>query len=321
MRFNSSRGVASIIGGVFLILIILSAYAFFVMSNQATNDLQSTIRTMNAVDDDKKQETVVINNVVLSGDTLSLNLYNQGPKDVDINYIGWMNEDKPNAVYTFTKVDLVISPDKFLITNLDVENSTGKYQIKVISSLGNVFVASYPFVSQASTSISLIQTNGPQGITVTLSGSGFTSNSPITIEYDQQPITPSNLTLSSNGSGLFSTTFTVPPSPPGAHSVKATDGNLFFASATYTRTQATLNIYPNSGNNTDVHITGSGYIPNSNVSLKIDAIDLVGPVQADQYGVIATTGHVSCKCPANTAETVTATDSGENTASVTFTIK
>ncbi len=160
LRSHSSRGVASIIGGVFLVLIILSAYAFFMMSNQQTDDLQSTIRAMNAADDDKMQEKVVLNNVVRNGTNLRMNISNQGPKDVEIKYVGWINEQKSNTTYTYTNTDLVISPGASTISNVDVDNATGKYQIKVISESGNIYTATYPFVSQSSTSISLCKTNG-----------------------------------------------------------------------------------------------------------------------------------------------------------------
>jgi chitobiase/beta-hexosaminidase-like protein/Big-like domain-containing protein len=66
---------------------------------------------------------------------------------------------------------------------------------------------------------------GPVGSTITVSGTGFSSNSPITIRYDGtvQPTQPSTITTSS--SGVFSATITVPSSTSGSHEVRATDGN------------------------------------------------------------------------------------------------
>jgi hypothetical protein len=231
LHSHHNRGIASIIGGVFLILIILSAYAFFVMSNQATNDLQSTIRAMNSADDDKKQENIVLSNVIHKDTYLKINISNQGPNLINIIYIGTLNEEKPNDYYNYTKVNLSISPGDFNILKVSVANETGKYQIKAISENGNVFTATYPFVSQSSTSISLIPST--DRTSVIISGSGFTSDSPISIAFDQSII----LIYSTDASGLFSTTFTVPLSAlPGAHNVKVTDSNLFFASATFTIT-------------------------------------------------------------------------------------
>jgi hypothetical protein len=231
LRLHSKRGVASIIGGIFLILIIISAYAFFVMSNQATNDLQSTIRAMNSADDNKKQENIVINNVIHRDTYLKINIANQGPNYTNIIYISTLNQEKPNDYYNFTKVNLYISPGNFTILKIGVANETGVYQIKAISSNGNVFAATYPFVSQTSTSISLIPNNGEHETSVTISGSGFTPNSAISIEFDNIKIA----TSSTDALGLFSTTVPISASL-GAHNVKATDSNLFFASATFTRT-------------------------------------------------------------------------------------
>jgi hypothetical protein len=243
LRSKSRRGVASIIGGVFLILIILSAYAFFVMSNQTTNDLQSTIRAMNTFDDDKKQENIKFNNVVSDGTNLIISISNQGSKMVNITYIAWLNTEKQNANYNITTplvyihdqavYGLVINPGNFTIYNLNVKCTDCSYKIKAISDRGNIITASYPFVSPSTTSISLLQNfkhyNEPS--TVIISGSGFTVNSNIDIKFDDV-IVGSSIT---DASGSFSTTFSVSSTESiGAHNVKAIDSNFFFASATFT---------------------------------------------------------------------------------------
>ena len=443
MKFksHSNRAVASIIGGVFLILIILSAYAFFVMSNKETNDLQSTIKTMNTADDNKKQENIILSNIFLARASdgtylrmpdgsyiLKINISNQGQADVNITYIGYY-EEQSNNPYTFTKirpttgvVGLVISPEQSREQDINVPDTTGNFQIKAISDKGNILTATYPFVSQSTTSISLVQTNGGQGESVILSGSGFTKDSPISIEFDQKPIsigpiegftvggmaspvlsttppsgaavgvafhdsaTLSGATVDAGGSvtytlysgtyptgtlvdsdtetvtngvvpnskdfteaagsyyftvsysgdanneqvqpptvtdssGKFSTSFNVPiPSTIGAHSVKATDGNLFFASTTYTHILATLTMNPANGlvnTNIPVQITGSGYLPNSPVIVTMNGNTLC-TVKSDQYGSI-NSSPITINYAIAGPETVTATDGGQNIGSAIFT--
>jgi hypothetical protein len=68
--------------------------------------------------------------------------------------------------------------------------------------------------------VTLAQTTGNVGSQGNISGTGFTPNAPVNITYDGSPLT----TATADSNGRFTTTFTVPGSTHGAHTVMASDG-------------------------------------------------------------------------------------------------
>jgi hypothetical protein len=88
--------------------------------------------------------------------------------------------------------------------------------------------------------ISLSQTSGNFGSTVTVSGSGFAASSAITATFGGSPVTLSGLTTT-DGSGNIQSdvTFTVPASTDGSQKVVVTDGSSNSGSATFTVTPVT----------------------------------------------------------------------------------
>src|SRR5437879_5691839 len=76
----------------------------------------------------------------------------------------------------------------------------------------------------ATQAISLNPLTGPAGTTVTVTGTNFSSNSPITaVTYDGTTVITNPAIIQTDSSGGFSATFAVPsPSNPGSHTVNAT---------------------------------------------------------------------------------------------------
>ena len=68
--------------------------------------------------------------------------------------------------------------------------------------------------------VTLAQTTGNVGSQGNISGTGFTPNGSVNITYDGSPLT----TATADSSGRFTTTFTVPGSTHGAHTIMASDG-------------------------------------------------------------------------------------------------
>src|SRR5207245_520167 len=71
--------------------------------------------------------------------------------------------------------------------------------------------------------ISLDPTSGPVGTTVTATGSLFLPGSVVTISYDGTTVATTPGSITTDLSGGFSATFTVPASTAGSHTVNAKD--------------------------------------------------------------------------------------------------
>ena len=75
---------------------------------------------------------------------------------------------------------------------------------------------------------------GGVGDQVTVSGTGFAASQVVTVTFDAVAVTTTPATVTTNTSGSFTATFTIPASSRGAHTVKAQDTSLNAATAIFT---------------------------------------------------------------------------------------
>jgi len=140
MPSNSHRkGVASIIGGVFLILIIIAGYTFFAMNNIMTNELEDVKRDMNKLDEARSQENILIQLYQVN----KINVTNLGKELIAVRYIA--TASSPDVDYTFNDYkginERFINPGKTFATAITV---SGDYTIVVITDRGSITKAFAP---------------------------------------------------------------------------------------------------------------------------------------------------------------------------------
>ncbi len=95
---------------------------------------------------------------------------------------------------------------------------SGTYVIKVEDDDGNKDSGQFTL----EVNLTLSETTGHVGSQITISGSGFVPNAPVTITYTSEPQVVATTTTDS--SGKFQATFNVPRSTPGQHTISASDG-------------------------------------------------------------------------------------------------
>ncbi len=95
---------------------------------------------------------------------------------------------------------------------------SGTYVIKVEDDDGNKDSGQFTL----EVNLALSETTGHVGSQITISGSGFVPNAPVTITYTSEPQVVATTTTDS--SGKFQATFNVPRSTPGQHTISASDG-------------------------------------------------------------------------------------------------
>src|SRR5256712_7097515 len=178
------------------------------------------------------------------------------------------------------------------------------------------------------TAISLNPTSGPAGTTVTVSGSGFAANSGITISYDGAAMTTNPGTITTDSTGAFSGSITVPlSSAAGAHTVKATDASNHPASASFTVTTGTpaaaISLNPTSGpTGTTVNISGSNFAANSGITISYDNAGIATtPTTITTTSTGSFTGSITIPSSSIAgSHTVKATDASAKSASASFTV-
>jgi hypothetical protein len=110
-------------------------------------------------------------------------------------------------------------------------------------------------------------TSGAVGDTITVTGNGFDGSATVTIYFDSASMT----TAVTNSSGtLPTTTFTVPSTSRGSHTVKAQDTGANYATATFT-VSANITLNPTSGpSGITVTVTGTGFGASRTVTITYD---------------------------------------------------
>jgi hypothetical protein len=88
----------------------------------------------------------------------------------------------------------------------------------------------------ASPLISISPSTGPSGTSVRVTGTGFLASSTITLSYGLTVVATSPTTCTSDSTGSFTCTFTVPAGLSGTYVVTAKDGGSNKATALYTQT-------------------------------------------------------------------------------------
>src|SRR5256712_200336 len=175
--------------------------------------------------------------------------------------------------------------------------------------------------------ISLSPQIGPAGTIITVTGKNFASNSAVTILYDNNTITTEPATVTTDSTGSFTGSITVPSSSgAGPHTVKATDASNHPASAQFsvmTTPVATISLNPTSGpTGTTVNISGSNFAANSGITISYDNSTIAtNPViiTTDSTGSFAGSITVPTSSGAGT-HTVKAADASSNSASASFTV-
>ena len=163
--------------------------------------------------------------------------------------------------------------------------------------------------------ITISPATGYVGDTVTVSGSGFTASSTVTIYFDSTSVD----TVTTNSSGTFSSaTFTVPDSHIGSHTVKGTDTSGDSPTITFT-VSPKITVSPTSGAAGDtITISGSGFAANSTVTFYLDST-VIDNASTNAYG---TFGSTTLTVPGSSrgSHTIKAQDFSSNYATAPFTV-
>ena len=317
------RGIASIIGGIFLILIILSGYAFYVFSNREANDLQTTLRVMSANDAERLEEKIQIYNMVDFANGLTLNVTNIGPNMIMMKYAVTLDLKSSTAQYNVAPItQMGLDPAKYTLYNINIPNFdvNGNYQVSLITDKGNIFTINYPNYSGPSrtAAITVDPSTNTIGSSCLIYGSGFSPHSGVTIDFDKSLLA----TVTTDNQGSFTTIFITPAVVAGGHNLLATDLQLKSASTTFIVTSA-IYLLPDYGSSgKTIMITGSQAIfsPNSVLTATWDNTPLTISASTTNTGALPQ-GGVPFTVPPNVTpgkHTITLTDDSYHSSKAVF---
>jgi hypothetical protein len=136
---RSKQGVGSIIGAVFVILILLSGLTFYATYLSITDDYYETLGSMGDLGWSQNQERIVIKQVTLTAaNSLNLTVENQGAVQSRLIWIGVFNKSAVPESQAYYALDEHLNPSEKLniVTNFTVVQGL-KYAIQLVTELGN----------------------------------------------------------------------------------------------------------------------------------------------------------------------------------------
>ena len=170
--------------------------------------------------------------------------------------------------------------------------------------------------------ITLTPKTGPVGTSVTVTGSNFIDNSPITINFTGNLMTTNPSSLTADTTGSFSATFSASgPLPAGSQTVSASDG-VNSANAIFTVTSS-ISISPTrslTGTPITIAISGQGYAANSQLQVTFggNAVSTTpATVFTDASGSFSN-AIFTAQSSTTGSKTVSVMDASNNAATATF---
>jgi hypothetical protein len=195
-----SRGVGSIIGSVFVALILLSGFAFYAVTQDITQHYNNTMSSMNDLDWNRNQENIVIKQIGITGtNKLNVTAENDGSIQSHLIWLGIFNTTVTPQNQTYQALSEFIAPGE---TDNVVSNSTvtvgNKYVIQLVTELGNTVESKFYPASNVSCALTLVATpptvyqgnNVTVLLTVTLNDTVVDSIQSLTVALNA---TPANL--------------------------------------------------------------------------------------------------------------------------------
>jgi hypothetical protein len=137
---RSKQGVGSIIGAVFVILILLSGLTFYATYLSITDDYYETLGSMGDLGWSQNQERIVIKQVTLTAaNSLNLTVENDGAVQSRLIWIGVFNKSAVPEDQTYYRLDKHLNPSERLniVTDFTVVQGL-KYAIQLVTELGNI---------------------------------------------------------------------------------------------------------------------------------------------------------------------------------------
>ncbi len=163
---KSRKAAGSIVGAVFILLIILSSYSINQLNARMQYTYHGAVTKSNQVDVDRKNERLHVYKLWVDGlDRLWIGMINRGSVAMRIKYMGLFNTSASPEVHGYYSKSLEIKPFENVTHNtglvIDIDNT---YLVQLISERGNFWEEEFPFVPESTLiyNNTYILTNGTQ---------------------------------------------------------------------------------------------------------------------------------------------------------------
>ncbi len=133
------KAVGSIIGAVFLVLIILSGFTFYQLYLNISDHYNGTLQSMGESDWSRNREKIVIKNVEITGSgNLNVTVENEGTLQSHLIWFGIFNMSASPETQVYYPLDISVDPaeTKSVVSVFTVVQGS-KYAVQLVTELGN----------------------------------------------------------------------------------------------------------------------------------------------------------------------------------------
>ena len=152
------RGVGSIIGATFLVLILMSGFAFYEVILNATDHYNSTVDTMSEADWNRGQERIVIKQIgVTVANRLNITAENDGSIQSHLIWLGIFNTTANPQNQTYQALNDYVKPgDTCSIVSSSTVTLGNKYLVQIVTELGNTVESKFYPANYVSCALTLV---------------------------------------------------------------------------------------------------------------------------------------------------------------------
>lgn len=143
----NERGVGSLIGAVFIILILLAGYTFYTLYTNVAKDYINILQDMQQLDLKRNKENLEFINVSFNNDQLNITVKNTGSYDAHLIWLGIFDGTVTSNTQEYWEIDFYVDPAETVsnIRNESIPTFEGQERvIQLVTELGNTFSYSYP---------------------------------------------------------------------------------------------------------------------------------------------------------------------------------
>jgi hypothetical protein len=142
---QDKRGAGSIIGAVFLVLILLSGYTFYTLNVTVANDYTQTLQDIQQLDLKRNKEIIEFLSVSFDQDKLNITVKNKGPYLTHLIWLGVFDETANSQDYYM--IEFYVNPSE-TVTNIGDDTILSfeeqERTIQLVTEFGNAFSYIYP---------------------------------------------------------------------------------------------------------------------------------------------------------------------------------
>jgi len=201
---RNDRGAGSIIGAIFILLILVTGFAFYRIDVSVTEDYTKTVQDMGQLDQKRNKEKIEFTSIsITTANKLNITVKNTGSYQTHLIWLGLTNKTANTQEYFIISFYINPAETEVNVQNASISITEGhEYIIQLVTELGNSFDYKYPkeadgydFVDMicdlyspstaGSHSLFSAQKAGPDGIMDTLTEGSSSSNETAAADLDR----------------------------------------------------------------------------------------------------------------------------------------